>query len=708
MNKKQQYGGLDYFKLIAAFLVVAIHTSPLESISVEGDFFLTRILARLAVPLFFMATGHFVLSDYLKNIEAGSKSVFLSIKKLFFLYGIAIIIYIPIGIYSGQYRNKSFGALIQMLLVDGTFYHLWYLPASIVGILILYYLRRILSLHKIAVLSVVLYFIGLFGDSYYGLISNMPGILKLYKMGFHLFSYTRNGLFMAPIFLIMGAYLGDKCIHRKRRYYLFGFLISFVLMSVEGIVLHSYNIQRHDSMYILLPVCMYFLYCIALLWRVPSNKVIRTISTWIYMIHPMMIIAIRGVSGFLRCSYLFVDNSIIHYLLVGISSFTVSYLLIMALTKKKPAFRKGRAWIELDIEALKQNVMQLRSRLPAECKLMAAVKAQAYGHGELIIAKQLNKLGIYAFCVASVLEGIQLRKNGVKGEILILGYTDPKQFQLLRRYHLIQTVLDFDYAIKLNSYGKKFYVHIGIDTGMHRVGERCENKDKIYQIYQMKNLVVDGIFTHLCVADSILSTDIDYSKKQIQSFHYVIAYLNQRGIYPKIHYQSSYGVINYPELSSDYARVGIAIYGVLSTKQDTQECDLQLKPVLSLKTRVVSVKKLYSGEGTSYGLQFIADHDMQIATISIGYADGLPRSLSNGVGKVLIHGYEASILGRICMDQTIIDVSNIPNIKSGDIAIIIGHSGDREISVCDIAMEADTISNEILSRLGTRLERIMV
>ncbi|MPN10852.1 Serine/alanine racemase [bioreactor metagenome] len=177
---------------------------------------------------------------------------------------------------------------------------------------------------------------------------------------------------------------------------------------------------------------------------------------------------------------------------------------------------------------------------------------------------------------------------------------------------------------------------------------------------------------------------------------------------PKKHIVSSDGLLYYPELAENYARVGIALYGILSTRIDTERCSISLEPVLSIKARIALVKDLFQGEAAGYGLQFVAPQDTRIAVVAIGYGDGIPRSLSCGVGNVLIHGYKAAIIGRICMDQMLINISDIPDVKPGDVAVIIGQSGDKKITVCDLAEQTGTISNEILSRLGERLERQMI
>lgn len=377
--------------------------------------------------------------------------------------------------------------------------------------------------------------------------------------------------------------------------------------------------------------------------------------------------------------------------------------------KTEPIFCRSRAWIELDREALHHNVEELQKLLPNGCELMPAVKANAYGHGAVLISRELNRLGIKAFCVATVSEGIELRENGIVGEILVLGYTHPMQFPLLKRYDLTQTVIDLPYAEILNKYGQKVKVHIAVDTGMHRLGEPCKNIENICKIFRLPNLKIEGIYTHLCADDTDLPKDRTFTLEQSRAFYSTISQLKERGFEcPKAHLLASYGLINYSELGGDYARIGIALYGVLSTEADRKCCSLSLRPVLSVKARVTALKTLQKGETAGYGLQFVADCDTKIAVLAIGYADGIPRSLSCGIGNVLIKGSKAPIIGRICMDQMLVDISHIPNVKSGDIAVIIGQSGDEKITACDLAEQTVTISNEILSRLGERLERQLI
>ena len=734
MKSGQNYGGLDRFRILAAILVIAIHTSPLESYSADADFFLTRILARAAVPFFFMVTGQFVLSPQLASRTRApgtvrfsrrreQRAVWSYLGKLALVYGGCVAVYLPLGIYAGHYRGLTLGKAVQMLVFEGTFYHLWYFPACMLGILLVTLLGRFLGLRGTLLVSGALYVIGLLGDSYYGVAQRIPALSGVYDVIFQISPYTRNGLFFAPLFLALGCLMGGgrqkAC--RDHLWLWSCFVLSFVLMSKEGFLLRRLGFQRHDSMYVFLVPVMIFLYKILLSIRGRSVKRLRSISTWIYIVHPAMIVAVRGAARIVHMTELLVDNSLIHYAAVTVLSIAAAAVISYfgdwvkgagapgAALSERGKERRGRAWIELDREALSQNVEALLAMLPDHCSLMPAVKADAYGHGAVLIARELNRIGVEAFCVASAGEGEELRREGVRGEILVLGYTDPTQFDLLHRCRLTQTIVDYQYAERLNGYGKRLHVHIGVDTGMHRLGIGYEERSLIMDIFEMKNLAVDGLFTHLCTSDGQALREQSFTDLQARRFYSVVDDLERSGYScPKLHLQSSYGILNYPNLAEDYARVGIALYGVLSTREDTKRWEDVLRPVLSLKARVACVRRLCCGETAGYGMAFTAQRDMEIATITVGYGDGLPRNLSGGQGFVLINGRRAPVVGRICMDQTIVDVSGIPDVKAGDVAVLIGKSGDKEISAGDLAGWAGTITNEILSRMGARLERVMV
>lgn len=369
---------------------------------------------------------------------------------------------------------------------------------------------------------------------------------------------------------------------------------------------------------------------------------------------------------------------------------------------------KTRAWIELDRAALAHNVAVLSGLLPRGCALMPAVKANAYGHGAVLISRELNALGVDHFCVATAPEGVELRAHGVEGEILVLGYTHPEQFPLLNRYSLTQTVLDEGYARLLNGCGETLDVHVKLDTGMHRLGERSERLDALCRIFACENLRVTGAFTHLCADDTRSPRDKAFTQAQGRAFYDAVARLRAMGHNcGRVHLLASYGLLNYPELGGDYARIGIALYGVLSTKADEEASALDLRPVLSLKARVALVKDLYRGEGAGYGLQYTAPRDGRLAVLAIGYADGLPRGLSCGAGSALIRGHRVPIVGRVCMDQALVDVTALPEVRAGDEAVLIGADGGEAIAASALAEATGTITNELLSRLGGRLARGM-
>ena len=310
----------------------------------------------------------------------------------------------------------------------------------------------------------------------------------------------------------------------------------------------------------------------------------------------------------------------------------------------------SRSWVEVDLDALSYNLNKLLALLHRETSLMAVVKADGYGHGLVAVAKQCQKLGVKAYAVATIDEGIKLRKVGIHGEILILGYTHPIRARELSKYHLIQSIVDYNHAKMLSRCNCTIDVHIKIDSGMHRLGFAVDDYQKIIKLYKYKNIKIKGYFTHLCVSDSNKKADILYTKNQINQFYQLISRLKQDHYYiGKIHIQSSYGLINYPKIKCDYVRIGIFMYGVKSSINDYLKQELDLKPVLSIKSRIAMIHNLSKGESLGYGLTYQAKYDSVITTIPIGYGDGIPRQISTR-GHVLIKGIKCPIIGRICMD----------------------------------------------------------
>ena len=707
MTKNESYSGIDYFRFIAALLIVAIHTSPLSSFSETGNFIFTRIVSRVAVPFFFMTSGFFLISRYTCNAE----KLGAFIKKTTLIYGVAILLYIPINVYNGYFKmDNLLPNIIKDIVFDGTLYHLWYLPAAIVGAVIAWYLVKQWAYRKAFAVTLVLYIVGLFGDSYYGIAENIPSLNSFYHLIFQVSDYTRNGIFFAPIFFVLGGYISDNKDKLSFKKSIIGFTACFSLMFAEALTLHRFELQRHDSMYVFLLPSICFLFYFLMHFKGKNRAQLRTISLIIYIIHPFVIVLIRLFAKITHLQNALVENSLIHYLLVCIISAGLGLALTAIWNIYKPKKHntdKDRAYLEIDLKNLEHNVRVLKNAMPPHCELMAVAKAECYGHGMYGTTVYLNQIGVSAFAVATIDEGIRLRKYGISGEILIMGYTSPMRAKELCKYKLTQTLIDYEYSLRLDEQGYKVTAHIKVDTGMHRLGFDADDTKEIVTAFSLKNIEITGIFTHLCSADSRAEEDVDFTRKQIGKFYNSLDNLRKSGIrIPKVHIQSSYGLLNYPEIKSDYVRAGIALYGVLSSPNDETKLKLDLRPVLSLKARVVLLRKIRKGETVGYSRAFTASRDSLIAILPIGYADGFPRNLSCGKSIVLICGQKAPIIGKICMDQLAVDVTDISNIKIGSIATLIGKDENDEISAPTVAENSESITNELLSRMGRRLNII--
>ncbi|MGN1379671.1 MAG: alanine racemase [Bacilli bacterium] len=360
---------------------------------------------------------------------------------------------------------------------------------------------------------------------------------------------------------------------------------------------------------------------------------------------------------------------------------------------------KNRAWIELDMSCLKNNIEQIKK---VNNNIIAVVKANAYGHGIIKIASYLNKIGITFFAVATLDEGILLRKNKIKGKILILGYTSKENLKYVKKYNLIQTIIDYDYFIIIKDINFKINAHIKINTGMNRIGENYQNINNIIDMYKNNNICIQGIYTHLCVSDSNKESNITFTEKQLDNFNYVLNALKEKKINIGItHVLNSYGIFNYQNYKYDYIRCGILMYGIKNNNSYLSK-NINLKPILKLKSRITSIRNINKNDSVSYGCAFIAKNKMKIASVSIGYADGIPRIVSNNY-FVYVNNKKANIIGTICMDQLIIDITNI-DAKIGDEVIIIKDNEHLNI----LANNANTISYEILTNLHSRLPRIII
>ncbi len=368
----------------------------------------------------------------------------------------------------------------------------------------------------------------------------------------------------------------------------------------------------------------------------------------------------------------------------------------------------NRAWVSLNLDNLEHNVKEINKYLSKKTKIMAVLKANAYGHDLVIIGKKLNEIGVFDFAVATLEEGIKLRENNVSGNILILGYTRPDLVKYVVKYDLIQTIVDEEYAKKIMALPlKKVKVHLKINTGMNRIGINSNNVLFIKSLYtDNNNLDIMGLYSHLCSSTSNDLEDVNFTKLQINRFNQVLGYLKSNNINAgKTHLQSSYGFLNYNELEYDYVRIGILIYGNYNDNDTYAKLHLDLKPVLSLHARIVSVRDIEKGEIVGYSRTYEAKQKERIAAVSIGYVDGYPRSVGDAFVYVKVNGQYALVIGRICMDQIVINVTGIPNVKEGDIVTLIGE--DKEISAENISSKLKTISPELFGRLGHRLNYVI-
>lgn len=714
MSENRYCPGIDRLRLLAAVLVVTVHTSPLADLWPWGDFLLTRVVARLAVPFFFLTTGYFTLSRY----RADDSRLRHFLQKTGVLYAAAIAAYLPLNLYNGAFSQPHLlPRLLKALVFEGTFYHLWYLPASMLGMLLAWRLTEKWGYGRGLAAAGILYLFGLLGDSYYGLAVKLPVFRQLYALLFELFDHTRNGIFFAPVFLMLGGFLADSQRRLTKKQALAGFAVSFALLLAEAVLLRKNAVPRHDSMYVFLLPCTVFLFALALQLRGRRVRWLRPASLLVYLAHPMLIVAVRAAAKLLRLQALLVDNSLVHFAAVCAASLAFGGVgaALWGRLAARPRYepKTGRAYIELDLANLAHNAAVLQAALPSGCALMAVVKADAYGHGDYAVAVQLEKQGVGAFAVATIEEGIRLRRYGIRGSILILGFTDVRRAGELKKYRLTQTLLDADYAARLNRQGVLVSVHIAVDSGMHRLGFAAEDTDGVRRVFGLRCLRIEGMFTHLCCCDSQSPEDAAFTKGQIQRFYALAARLKADGLpVPRLHLQSSCGLLNYPRaqasdadpgLSCSYVRAGIALYGVPSAPQEKTALQLPLRPVLAVKARVALIRNVPKGDFVGYGRACQLTRESRIAVLPIGYADGLPRALSGQKIGVQIGPYLVPILGRICMDQLAVDITDAEGVAVGDTAVLIDTDAASPLAAPFVAARTGSISNELLSRLGSRL-----
>lgn len=370
-------------------------------------------------------------------------------------------------------------------------------------------------------------------------------------------------------------------------------------------------------------------------------------------------------------------------------------------------FKSLRTWVEINLDALKCNFDAVREMLPENMKILAVVKANAYGHGAIGVAKFLEDKADY-LAVAATDEALELRKNGVNCPILILGHIPYGDYGNIVKYNVTPTISDFYEAKLLSKAAVKAGVtapfHIAVDTGMNRIGFKCGDAsvEEIKKIKKLPNIIIEGIFSHFAAADI---SDKTYTRKQVEKFDGFVKALSEEGVNAPIKHLYNSAAIADLEKKYDMVRQGIILYG-LKPSDEVEFNNIKVpQPVMSMKTRIVQVKTLLGGESISYGCTYTTEKETKVATLCAGYADGVTRVLSNN-GEVLIRGKRAKIIGRVCMDQFMVDVTDIPDVEAGDTATIFGTDGEETISVDEIAKKANTINYEIICNINSRVTRV--
>lgn len=371
----------------------------------------------------------------------------------------------------------------------------------------------------------------------------------------------------------------------------------------------------------------------------------------------------------------------------------------------------SRVYANIDLDAIVSNMEQMKKCLEPATKIMAVIKADGYGHGAVPIAHVLEDMDyIWGYAVATLDEAILLKTDGVKKPILVLGCVFPDQYMDMLRHNIRMNVYTEEMAKSISLLAKKegmtAYMHIKLDTGMTRLGfPICqESVDTIERVSKLDNVCMEGIFTHMAKADE---TDKTFTYKQLEDFNWMTKELKDRNVVFKYeHCANSAAIIDVPEANFDLVRAGISIYG-LYPSEDVKKQNVRLKPVMSLKSHIAFIHHIPEGTPISYGGTFISDKPMTIATIPVGYADGYPRSLSN-VGYVLIRGEKAPVLGRVCMDQFMVDVTHIEGACFGDSVTLIGNDGDATIAVETLSELSGRFNYEFVCDLGKRIPRVYV
>ena len=371
----------------------------------------------------------------------------------------------------------------------------------------------------------------------------------------------------------------------------------------------------------------------------------------------------------------------------------------------------SRVYAKIDLDAVAWNMEQMKKNLKEGTEMVAVIKTDGYGHGAVQVASMLESCDyVWGYAVATLDEAVVLRAAEIQKPILVLGCIFPDQYWEMLKYEIRMNVYTKEMAEAISALavekGEQAYVHIKLDTGMARLGFSAEESsiEEIKEIAELPNLVLEGVFTHFAKADE---EDKTFTMMQLEKFEWMTQRLEEEGVtFPYVHASNSAGIIDVRRADYNLVRAGIAIYGLYPSEEVDKE-KVQLKPALSLKSHIAFVKDIPAGTPVSYGGDFVSEHQMRIATIPIGYGDGYPRSLSD-TGYVLIRGKKAPIIGRICMDQFMVDVSDIPEVKFGDKVTLIGSDQEEYLPVEKLSELSGRFNYEFVCDLGKRIPRVYV
>lgn len=375
-----------------------------------------------------------------------------------------------------------------------------------------------------------------------------------------------------------------------------------------------------------------------------------------------------------------------------------------------------RTWAEISLNAIEHNYNVIRNKVADDTKVCCVIKADGYGHGAVELSQIYEKLGADFFAVSNIDEGIEIRKSGSKLPIVILGYTPVSEAENLAEYDISQAVFSLEYAKELFEKCVEedciCKMHIKVDSGMSRIGFMCQefprdeySIEEICEACCLPNLEVEGLFTHFCVSDED-AEGREFTNKQYENFIHVRDSLKKRGVdISVVHCSNSGAIEDYPETCCDMVRAGIILYGLAPSSKLSDRLDLV--PAMTLKTVVAFVKEVQKGATISYGRTFTADRKMKIATVPIGYADGFIRQNAKD-GYMMVNGKKAKIVGRICMDQTMLDVTDIEDVKTGDEVVVFGTGENGEPTADSLAENTGTINYETVCLVGKRVPRIYI